>query len=176
MKQALIGVALTVIWGIALAKTEVAIYLASTSETPGQHVGKIVVTESPHGLVFTPHIEKFAPGLHGFHVHENASCKPATKNGKMVPAQAAGDHFDPFEKNKHGLPWGDGHLGDLPALFVNDKGQSQHPVLAPRLGLDDVRGRSLVIHAGGDNYSDEPEVAGGGGKRIACGVIPESQP
>ena len=29
-----------------------------------------------------------------------------------------------------------------------------------------------MIHAGGDNYSDEPQPLGGGGGRIACGVIP----
>jgi Cu-Zn family superoxide dismutase len=34
----------------------------------------------------------------------------------------------------------------------------------------DVKGRSIVIHAGGDNYSDQPAPLGGGGARIACGV------
>jgi Cu-Zn family superoxide dismutase len=28
-----------------------------------------------------------------------------------------------------------------------------------------------MIHSGGDNYSDVPEKLGGGGGRIACGVI-----
>ncbi|WP_324128836.1 superoxide dismutase family protein, partial [Acinetobacter baumannii] len=28
-----------------------------------------------------------------------------------------------------------------------------------------------MIHAGGDNYSDSPQPLGGGGARIACGVI-----
>ncbi|SSP59941.1 Cu/Zn superoxide dismutase [Acinetobacter baumannii] len=28
-----------------------------------------------------------------------------------------------------------------------------------------------MIHAGGDNYSDSPLPLGGGGARIACGVI-----
>ena len=27
-----------------------------------------------------------------------------------------------------------------------------------------------MIHSGGDNYSDEPKL-GGGGARVACGVI-----
>ena len=34
-----------------------------------------------------------------------------------------------------------------------------------------LRGKSVVIHAGGDNYSDQPQPLGGGGARIACGVI-----
>jgi Cu-Zn family superoxide dismutase len=28
-----------------------------------------------------------------------------------------------------------------------------------------------MIHAGGDNYSDHPKRLGGGGARIACGVV-----
>ena len=28
-----------------------------------------------------------------------------------------------------------------------------------------------MVHASGDNYSDDPAPLGGGGARIACGVI-----
>jgi superoxide dismutase, Cu-Zn family len=28
-----------------------------------------------------------------------------------------------------------------------------------------------MVHAGGDNFSDQPEPLGGGGGRIACGII-----
>jgi Cu-Zn family superoxide dismutase len=45
------------------------------------------------------------------------------------------------------------------------------PLLAPRLKLADIKGRSLMIHAGGDNYSDTPAPLGGGGARAACGVV-----
>jgi Cu-Zn family superoxide dismutase len=27
------------------------------------------------------------------------------------------------------------------------------------------------VHAGGDNYADEPQPLGGGGARTACGVV-----
>ena len=37
--------------------------------------------------------------------------------------------------------------------------------------LTTLRGKSVIIHAGGDNYSDQPQPLGGGGARIACGVI-----
>ena len=46
-------------------------------------------------------------------------------------------------------------------------------VEAPRLQLSEIEGRTLMIHEGGDNYSDNPENGGGKG-RIACGVIPKS--
>jgi Cu-Zn family superoxide dismutase len=109
--------------------------------------------------------------LHGFHVHENPSCESKEKDGKMVPALAAGGHYDPAASNRHGLPWGEGHLGDLPALFVDAMGNANYPVLAPRLKIADVKGRSLMVHAGGDNHADHPAPLGGGGARMACGVI-----
>ena len=54
---------------------------------------------------------------------------------------------------------------------MNDKGEATTPVLAPRLDMDDLKGRALMVHEGGDNYSDSPQKLGGGGPRAACGVI-----
>jgi Cu-Zn family superoxide dismutase len=71
------------------------------------------------------------------------------------------------------MPWDDGgHLGNLPALVVDNDGNATMPVLAPRLKLADLQGRSLMIHAGGDNHADHPAPLGGGGPRTACGVVP----
>ena len=53
-----------------------------------------------------------------------------------MPALGAGGHYDPKASGKHGLPWGDGHLGDLPALYVDPDGNATYPVLAPRLKVD----------------------------------------
>ena len=41
----------------------------------------------------------------------------------------------------------------------------------PHLTVADVKGHSIMIHVGGDNYSDQPAPLGGGGARIACGVV-----
>lgn len=139
----------------------------------GKTLGRVEIGENEHGLVFTPMLGGLTPGLHGFHVHQNPSCEPAEKDGKMTAAAAAGGHYDPAEAGSHGTPWGEGHLGDLPALYVADDGAAKHPVLAPRLEMSDIEGRALMIHAGGDNYSDEPEKLGGGGARVACGVVGE---
>lgn len=137
----------------------------------GKSVGQVIVSETPYGLVFTPLLAGLPPGLHGFHLHENLSCDPKEKDGKVVPALAAGGHYDPTGSKHHGLPWGDGHLGDLPPVFVDAMGHAKNPVLAPRLKITDITGRSLMIHAGGDNHADLPGPLGGGGGRIACGVI-----
>jgi Cu-Zn family superoxide dismutase len=44
-------------------------------------------------------------------------------------------------------------------------------LVAPRLKLADVTNRAVIIHEGGDNYSDKPKPLGGGAGRIACGII-----
>ena len=134
-------------------------------------VGEVHITETPYCLVFTPQLRALPPGLHGFHLHENPSCAPNDKDGKPVAALAAGGHYDPDASSKHGTPWGDGHRGDLPPLFVDAEGSATQPVLAPRLKLSDLPGRALMLHAGGDNHADHPATLGGGGARIACGVM-----
>jgi len=173
MRPAIIFIVMAVtlaIGGPSWADVTVQLSLAD-EKGEGKPVGRVIIAESPYGLVFTPELDGLPPGLHGFHVHENPSCSPKEKDGKMVPALAAGGHYDPAGSKKHGTPWGDGHLGDLPALYVDQAGKANNPVLAPRLKLVDLKGRSLMVHVGGDNHADHPAPLGGGGPRLACGVI-----
>src|SRR5262249_25494807 len=67
-------------------------------------------------------------------------------------------------------PLGEGHKGDLPTLTVDADGRVTRDVVAPHLKVSDVKGHSIMIHVGGDNYSDQPAPLGGSGARIACGV------
>lgn len=168
--RTIFGLALVVVSTFAVADTVVTLN-AVDEKGVGSQVGSVTVTESRYGLVFTPALHDLAPGIHGFHVHQNPSCAPAEKDGTMTAAQAAGAHLDPAGTNRHGEPWGDGHLGDLPPLYVDAKGMATQPVLAPRLESADLAGHSLMIHAGGDNHADHPAPLGGGGARVACGVV-----
>ena len=168
MKHALL--ALTLCTGSAFAQTSVSLSMVDANGI-GANVGQVSITESKYGLVFTPALKDLPPGVHGFHLHQNPSCGAVEKNGKMVAALAAGGHYDPQDTKKHDTPWGDGHLGDLPALFVEADGTAKQPLLAPRLKTSDLPGRSLMVHVGGDNHADHPAPLGGGGARMACGVI-----
>ena len=57
-------------------------------------------------------------------------------------------------------------------LQVAADGSATQTLTAPHIkDVGVLRGKSVVIHIGGDNYSDQPQPLGGGGARIACGVI-----
>ena len=147
-----------------VADITVPMYVTAENGT-GKAVGTIVISQTKYGLLFTPNLEGLKPGLHGFHIHQNPSCD---NNG-----MAAGGHWDPKNTGKHLGPYDDkGHLGDLPILYVTVNGDATTPVLAPRLTqFSEIKNHALMIHEGGDNYSDEPAKLGGGGSRMVCGVI-----
>ena len=141
----------------------------------GKPAGTITISETAEGLVFATNLKGLPPGEHGFHLHENGSCAPADKEGKPTAGQAAGGHFDPAATKVHKGPEGGGHKGDLPKLDVDAKGEANAKLKVAGLKLDDVKGKALMIHEGGDNYSDTPKPLGGGGARIACGVVPAAK-
>lgn len=147
----------------AYAHSIIPIYMLDANGQ-GKSVGTIKVEKGYCGLILRPHLHDLPPGIHGFHIHENPSC---ADNG-----MAAGGHFDPAHTTKHDGPYSDqGHLGDLPVLIVDKNGNATLPLFVPRFTLSELHGHSMIIHAGEDNYSDTPEKLGGGGARIACGVI-----
>ena len=134
-----------------------------TSQGTAETVGTVSFRNSQHGLIIEPNLRGLPPGPHGTHVHENPSCAPGSDG---APGIGAGSHYDPMATSKHGGPYGDGQLGDLPNIIVESDGTATLPLLAPRLKIADLTGRSIMVHAGKDNYSDSP-----GGGRAYCGVI-----
>ena len=143
----------------------------TTDSGLGPTIGTMMFEDSSEGLRIMPSVKDLPPGKHGFHVHQNPDCGPKDKDGKSVPGLAAGSHFDPKGTGKHEGPQGKGHLGDLPLLNVESDGMAWEEIVAPHLKVSDLTGRSIMIHAGGDNFSDSPAALGGGGGRIACGVV-----
>ncbi len=158
---------------VAAENLEINIY-ATTEQGQGASLGKISVEETAYGLLFTPSLKDLAPSIHGFHIHDKPDCGPSTDaQGKVTPAGAAGGHMDSEKTGKHLGPYNkEGHLGDLPALYVDAGGVAVYPVLAPKLTeIAQIKNHAIMIHAGGDNHSDNPAPLGGGGARMACGVI-----
>jgi Cu-Zn family superoxide dismutase len=154
----------SIAWAAAASDIVVPIYLVSAKGSQGKSIGNITIKPTQCGIMLVPNLTDLKPGPHGFHIHQNPSCDDF--------GNAAGGHLDPHDTKAHKGPYEtSGHLGDLPFLMVNQNGTATLPVLAPRLTLDQVKGHSLMIHKGADNYSDNPEKNGGGGGRLACGVI-----
>ena len=158
----------------AIAQTRVEMNLVDIKGV-GASVGTVefAPAQGGNGVVITPKLKGLPPGVHGFHVHEFANCGAKEKDGKLSAGELAGNHYDPKKTHKHLGPQGAGHMGDLPPLKVDGQGNATQAVTAPHLALKDMRRKSLVIHEGGDNLSDQPKPNGGGGTRIACGVVGE---
>ncbi len=156
---------------LALAETAVAPLTLALTEGAGASVGTVTFTDVDGGVEIKTDLHSLPPGALGFHIHENGTCAPMEKDGRMPPAQSAGGHYDPDKTGKHLGPDGGGHRGDLPRLTVDGNGRAVHTMRVKNLTVSEIKNRSLMIHEGGDNYSDSPVELGGGGGRLACGVI-----
>jgi Cu-Zn family superoxide dismutase len=124
-------------------------------------LGTIDAKDTRYGLLLMPELEGLPHGMHGFHLHIFPSCENE--------GLAAGGHYDPKVTRKHAGPYSDdGHLGDLPMLYVNKEGVARVPELAPRLSVAQLRGHSLLIELGKYNNKTHEEAKG---EVIACGVV-----
>jgi Cu-Zn family superoxide dismutase len=156
----------------ALAEDATAEMHGVSADGVGESIGTVQLSDGADGLTLAVDVQGLTPGEHGFHLHQNGSCEPAAnQEGQMTAAGGAGGHYDPESTGAHAGPEGEGHKGDLPVLEVGSDGMAMAELAAPRLTVADARGKALMIHAGGDNYSDQPKPLGGGGGRVACGVV-----
>jgi Cu-Zn family superoxide dismutase len=134
-----------------------------TAQGTAESIGTVSFSDGHNGLLIQPDLNGLEPGPIGLHIHENPSCAASTDG---APGMGAGSHYDPEGKGAHKGPYGDGHKGDLPVLIVEQDGSATIPSLAPHLKLADLEGRSLMVHAGKDDYGSSP-----GGGRAYCGII-----
>jgi len=136
-------------------------------------IGNLTFRENSEGLLLDINIKGLSSGLHGMHIHTNPSIDPAEKDGTMVLGLAAGGHYDTNEKHIHLGPYDKkGSISDLPALYVDEYGNSNYTILLSKIkSLDEINNRSIIIHAKGDNYSDNPVSLGGGGPRVAGAIL-----
>jgi superoxide dismutase, Cu-Zn family len=161
--------------GIAAAAGPPIVFVAYVMDAKNATIGTArFIPIAKGGTQIIVSIDGLPPGMHGMHIHEFGSCNPLRDTqGNVTVFGAAGGHFDPMNTMHHLGPMGGGHAGDLPMLKIDDGGHGALAYYAPNIatsGANSIVGRSIVIHANADNYTDTPP-AGGSDGRIACGEI-----
>lgn len=94
-------------------------------------------------------------GLFAFHIHTGENC-----SGAGFPN--TGGHFNP------GGAEHPNHAGDLPPL-MGDYGKAYMKVLTGRFCVEEVIGKTVILHIDPDDFHTQP--SGNAGRKIACGVI-----
>ena len=96
--------------------------------------------------------------IFGFHIHKGSACQ----GNENDPFANTGDHYDTAGCEHPN------HAGDLPPLFGAD-GSAFSAFLTNRFTIEEIVGRTVVIHESIDDFTSQP--AGNAGKKIACGEI-----
>lgn len=94
----------------------------------------------------------------GFHIHEGERCSGTAEDSF---ANALG-HYNP-QNCEHPF-----HAGDLPPLLSNN-GYALSFFLTDRFTVDEVMGKTIIIHEKPDDFVTQP--SGNSGMKIACGQI-----
>ena len=114
--------------------------------------GGILVEAEVFGL---PNIsEENSSDFYAMHIHANGEC--------LDDFQSAGSHFNPTN-SLHPQ-----HAGDLLPL-LGSQGYAWGAFYDKRFTIDEIIGRSVIIHGGRDDFTTQP--AGDSGSRIGCGII-----
>ena len=141
---------------------------AGLIDRDGAEIGTVSFRDAGDGVL----IELEANGLPAsqplaFHIHEGGACDTA---GGF---ESAGGHFAPRSMMHGYLAEGGPHAGDMPNQFTDAEGSVKAEIFNPAVtvgeGEASVAGRTVVIHAGADDYMSQP--SGDAGERLACGVI-----
>ncbi len=133
--------------------------------------GEAEFTQNDDQVTFMIEIQGATPGLHAVHIHEYGDCS-------APDGTSAGGHWNPTGV-AHGK-WGEGefHLGDIGNINVGEDGTGSISLTTDLweigTGSDiDVVGKSIIVHAGADDFISQP--SGAAGARIGCGVIELSE-
>ena len=97
--------------------------------------------------------------FYGFHIHVNGDCSGTA----AMPFENAGGHFNP---EGCGHPY---HAGDLPPVYGTREGRGFLLFFTDRFHVDDIIGRSVIVHGSHDDFTSQP--SGNAGPMIGCGRI-----
>jgi superoxide dismutase, Cu-Zn family len=133
------------------------------SRSSSNVTGNARITPGGSGVIVMVDISGATPGDHGVHIHDKGDCS-------APDATSAGPHFNPKAAEHHGgLSTPVRHGGDLGNMQVDSNGKGLLVVQVSDLTMDQVVGRSILVHAGKDDLQSDP--AGNSGARVACGTL-----
>lgn len=141
---------------------------AQFMDADGESIGQATLTQTNSGVLIDLEVEGLpAASWIAFHVHEGGICDPEDD------FDSAAGHFSPSNAQHGFLVEGGTHEGVMPNQHVSENGVLQVQVLNAMVSLDgtetDIRGRTMILHEGPDDYVTQPD--GDAGDRIACAVI-----
>jgi len=134
--------------------------------TRGNEVrGVVRFAETGEGVQVVAEAAGLSEGPHAYHVHLYGDCT-------APDGTSAGTHFNFVGSSKAPPEDIERITGNLGELVAGDDGRARHEArveLASLVGPKSIVGRSVVVHARG-NDPDSPPI-GSAGPRLACGVI-----
>ena len=128
---------------------------------------------TPHGRSVKVHAEftKLPKGKHGFHIH-----KAGDLRGEGCKALC--DHWHKGKPQSHGGAPGETHerhTGDLGNIEMPSSGPLILDIVLPNVHVEELWGRSLVIHEDEDDLGkgeeEDSHTTGHSGHRIGCAII-----
>jgi Cu-Zn family superoxide dismutase len=168
--------------GQAPASDSVSVQLKDPS---GAQVGTATIAKTDNYLTITVDAHGLKPGFHGMHFHQVGKCEPnstAPAGGAPGNFLSAGGHLQVGGQSMTGLA-----SGQLTSVEVRQDGTAHLVTTTDAVSLDDVKGKSLIIHEGPDNFDNIPNrytqaggtpgpdaetmATGDAGHRVACGVV-----
>ncbi len=153
---------------------EIGIFLTSTEAFAfidpligGDFSGVATFIQDDDTITLYIEIEGLPPGDYAVHIHEYGDCS-------SPDGTSAGGHWNPTN-TAHG-EWGEGefHLGDIGNITIGQDGTGAIKLTTDLweigTGSDrDVVGKSIILHAGADDFTSQ--LSGAAGARIGCGAI-----
>ena len=118
--------------------------------------GKVVFTKVDGGVEIVAELTGLTPGEHGFHVHEFGDCS-------MADGTCAGGHFNPDGKPHGGPDAAQRHVGDFGNIKADASGKATYKrvdKLVTLNGPHSIIGRSIIVHAAPDDFSQPTGNAG----------------
>ena len=135
----------------------------SKSGTETQGTAKFVQTGK--NVEMDLNVYKLTPGIHAVHIHEKGDCS-------STDGSSAGGHWNPTNHDHGKFGSETFHMGDIGNLNADKDGTARMVFKTDKwcIGCKDetknIVGKSLIIHAGRDDFKTQP--TGNAGGRVGC--------